>query len=213
MKIAILGTGDVGRALGTGFAALGHEVRIGSREAGHEGARAWADTTGPNCSHGTHADAAAFGDWVVFAVRGTAAPELAKNLASALDGKIVIDATNPLDFSGGFPPELAIRGDDSGGEALQRAARGARVVKAFNTVPNALMVNPDLPGGPPTMFIAGDDGDAKAEVTGLLGAFGWDVEDLGGIRSSRWLEAMCMAWVMSAATSGHARSAFKLLRG
>ena len=212
MKVGILGTGDVGRAIGGGFVDLGHQVRMGSRAAAHDNAVAWAAEMGERASQGTRAEAAGYGEIVVFAVRGTAAAELAAELGDALAGKVVIDATNPLDFSGGFPPELAIRGDDSGGETLQRAVPAARVVKAFNTVPNGLMYRPDLPGGPPTMCIAGEDSGAKGSVTGILTDFGWDVVDLGGIKSSRWLEAMCMAWVTAASVAGHGRSAFKLLR-
>ena len=213
MKIGMLGTGDVGRALGRGFVTLGHEVKIGARSANHEKALEWVGEMGAKASQGTFADAAKFGEVVVFATLGVANPEVVRAVGSeAFAGKLVIDATNPLDFSRGFPPDLATKGDDSGGETLQRLIPDTKVVKAFNTVPNALMFRPELPGGPPDMFIAGDDVDAKAKVTAILDDFGWpNTIDLGGIEASRWLEAMCIAWVLACSASGNWRQAFKLL--
>ena len=215
MKVGILGTGDVGRALGVGFIALGHEVRIGARSANHEKALEWVGEMGAKASQGTFADAAKFGEIVVFATLGVANPEVVKAIGpETVAGKVVIDATVPLDFSKGFPPDLAIKGDDSGGETLQRLIPAAKVVKAFNTVPNALMFKPELPGGPPDMFIAGDDAGAKATVTGILNDFGWpNVIDMGGIKASRWLEAITIAWVLACSATGNWRQAFKLLKG
>lgn len=129
----------------------------------------------------------------------------------ALSGKLVIDATNPLRFREGAPPELSVGFDDSLGEQVQRCLPGSRVVKAFNTVGNTLMVDPDLPGGPPTMFIGGDDPEAKVTVTGICEDFGWEVSDLGGIERSRVLEPMCMAWVYHGLGRGSWDHAFKLL--
>ena len=168
---------------------------------------------GPRASTGTFADAAAFGGIIVLATLGVA-NEDALNAAGPerLRGKIVIDSTNPLDFSAGMPPRLAVAGQDSGGERVQRLLPGAHVVKAFNTVGNAFMFRPQFPGGPPDMFIAGNDEGAKKEVTGILKDFGWGVVDLGGIEASRYLEAMCMVWVLSAARSGNWNQAFKMLR-
>jgi predicted dinucleotide-binding enzyme len=215
MKVGILGTGDVGRALGRGFVATGHQVKMGARTAGHEKAMAWVAEMGRQASEGTFADAARFGEIVVFATLGVANPEVVKAIGpNTVAGKVVIDVTSPLDFSKGFPPDLAIKGDDSGGETLQRLIPEAKVVKAFNIVNNALMFRPDLPGGPPDMFIAGDDAAAKATVTVILNDFGWpNVIDFGGIRASRWLEAMCIAWVLACSASGNWRQAFKLLKG
>ncbi|MEJ0011372.1 MAG: NAD(P)-binding domain-containing protein [Bauldia sp.] len=215
MKIGIMGTGDVGRALGRGFVTLGHDVRMGARTAGHEKALAWASEMGSRASEGTFADAAKFGELLVFATLGTANPEVVK-LAGAANfaGKVVIDATNPLDFSGGFPPDLNPKGNDSGGETLQRAIPDARVVKAFNTVGNVFMFKPQMEGGPPDMFIAGDDAEAKKTVTKILADFGWpSVIDFGGIKASRWLEAMCIAWVLACVGTNNWRLAFKVLRG
>jgi len=213
MKIGVLGTGDVGKALGKAFVTLGHEVKMGAREAGNEKAAAWAKEMGPKASAGTFADAAAFGDLVVLATLGVANESaLAAAGPDRLRGKIVIDTTNPLDFSGGMPPKLAVSGNDSGGERVQRQLPGAKVVKAFNTVGNASMFRPDLPGGPPDMFIAGDDAEAKKTVGGVVKDFGFNVIDVGGIEASRYLEPMCIVWVLSAVGGNHWSQAFKLLR-
>ncbi len=213
MRIGILGTGVVGSSLGKGFIALGHDVKMGARTANHEKALAWVAEQGPHASQGTFADAARFGDVLVFATLGVANPEVAKAAGiDAFAGKVVIDATNPLDYSAGFPPDLAIKGNDSGGETLQRLLPEAKVVKAFNIVNNDLMFRPNVAGGPPDMFIAGDDAEAKKTVTGILNDFGWPrVVDFGGIKSARWLEALCIVWVLGCAGTGNWRQAFKLL--
>jgi predicted dinucleotide-binding enzyme len=143
MRVGILGTGDVGRALGGAFVTLGHEVRMGAREATNAKASAWAKEAGRRASAGTFADAASFGEVVVFATLGVVNEHVAKAAgADAFAGKVVIDATNPLDFSAGMPPTLAVSGNDSGGEQLQRLLPDAHVVKAFNTIGNALMFRP-----------------------------------------------------------------------
>src|SRR5512134_735257 len=213
MKIGLLGTGDVGKALGSGFAHLGHEVRMGSRSAANGKALAWAREMGPKASVGTFADAAEFGDIVVLAVLGVA-NESALKLAGPENfrGKVVVDATNPLDISGGLPPKLAVTGDDSAGERVQRLLPDADVVKAFNTVGNPFMFRPEFPGGPPDMFICGNSDEAKKTVAEILQDFGWGVVDLGGIEGARYLEAMCIVWVRAAMSSGNWKQAFKLLR-
>ena len=213
MNVGILGTGDVGRALGRGFIALGHAVKIGARDARNEKALAWAQEVGANGSVGTFGDAASFGEVVVLATLGVA-NERAITMAGPehFRGKLLIDTTNPLDFSGGMPPKLAVSGNDSGGERVQRLLPDAHVVKAFNTVGNAFMFQPEFPGGPPDMFICGNHGDAKAQVAAILKDFGWSVVDVGGIECSRYLEAMCMVWVLSAMRTGNWNQAFKLLR-
>jgi 8-hydroxy-5-deazaflavin:NADPH oxidoreductase len=211
MKIGILGTGDVGGALGTAFVTLGNDVRMGSRSASNEKALAWAKEAGPRASVGTFADAAAFGDVVVLATLGTANESALRSAGPEnLAGKVVIDATNPLEASGGGPLRLAVAGYDSAGERVQRQLPGSRVVKAFNTVGHAHMFRPDFPGGPPDMFICGDDG-AKEQLTAILRDFGWGVIDVGGIESSRYLEAMCVVWVLHALRTGTWNHAFKLL--
>jgi len=212
MRIGVLGTGDVGRVLGAGFAALGHEVKIGSRSPQQEKVREWLKKAGPKASAGTFADAAAFGDIAILAILWTGT-ENAVKLAGPqnLAGKVVIDVTNPLDFSAGAP-RLAVGHTDSAGEKVQRWLPQAKVVKAFNHVGNAHMVNPQFPGGPPTMFICGNDGGAKNTVSGLLETIGWPVIDIGGIEGSRYLEPLAMLWIVYGAGTNTWNHAFKLLR-
>jgi 8-hydroxy-5-deazaflavin:NADPH oxidoreductase len=213
MKIGILGSGDVGQSLGNGFLATGHEVKIGSREAGNLKAKVWAEKAGPRASTGTFAQAASFAEVAVLATLWSGT-ENALSLAGAknLAGKVLIDATNPLVFTPGQPPALALGHTDSGGEQVQRWLPETRVVKAFNTVGHAHMVNPDFPGGPPDMFICGNDAEAKKVVTGLLEAFGWPAIDTGGIEGARLLEPLCILWVLYALRAGTWTHAFKLLR-
>jgi hypothetical protein len=213
MKVGILGTGEVGRALGQGFVALGHEVKLGSRLATNEKALAWARERGPLASAGNFTDATVFGEVVVIATLGVATEDALRMAGpDAFRGKVVIDTTNPLDVSGGFPPKLAIGHTDSGGERVQRLLAGARVVKAFNTVGSAHMFRPQFPGGPPDMFICGNEEGAKKKVAAILEDFGWGIVDLGGIEASRHLEAMCMVWVLHGARTSSWNHAFKLLR-
>lgn len=214
MKIGILGTGDVGQALGRGFADLGHEVKMGSRSLENEKLKAWLDKTkDKKTSGGTFADAAAFGEVIVIATMwsGTEnAIRLAqeKNFAK----KVVIDATNPLIFVGSEPPRLALGHDDSGGEQVQRWISDAHVVKAFNSVGNAHMVNPKFPDGTPDMFICGNNDDAKKKVTEICKDFGWPTIDLGGIECSRYLEALAMIWILYYFKTDGWNHAFKLLK-
>ena len=215
MRVGILGTGDVGRALGKAFITLGHEVKMGARNAANDKAAAWAKENGAKASAGTFADAASFGEIVVLATLGVANESALRSAGpAALRGKILIDTTNPLDTGGGMPPRLAVAGNDSGGERVQRVVPDARVVKAFNTVGNAHMFRPSFPGGPPDMFICGNDAGAKKTVSALLSDFGWGVVDIGGIEGSRYLEAMCLVWVLAAlsTTPPTWNHAFKLLR-
>jgi NADPH-dependent F420 reductase len=212
MKIGVLGTGVVGKALAPGFSSRGHEVKIGSRDA--DKAQSIAQEVGGGVSGGTFADAASFAELVVLATSwdGTESA-LAAAGAENLAGKIVIDATNPLAFSEGRPPGLAVGHTDSGGEQVQRWLPDSRVVKAFNTVGNAHMVDPDFPGGPPDMFIAGNDADAKATVTEVLESFGWPgAIDIGGIEGARLLEPLAILWVHYGIGAGSWDHAFKLLR-
>jgi 8-hydroxy-5-deazaflavin:NADPH oxidoreductase len=213
-KIGVLGTGDVGRALGAGFVAQGHEVKLGSREATNPKAVEWAEKNGARASAGTFADAAKFGDVIIVATlwQGTMnALELAGpgNFA----GKPVIDTVNPLDFSKGVPPTLAVGTTDSAGEQIQRALPGAHVVKAFNVIGNVHMVSPSFPGGKPDMFICGDDEGAKKTVTELATELGWaGVIDIGGIVGARYLEPMGMVWISYFFKTGTGNHAFALLQ-
>ncbi len=212
MKVGILGTGDVGRSLGKGLIILKHEVRMGSRSADNEKMRAWVKEMGPRASGGTFADAAKFGELIVLATLGVANESAIKMAGTRnFEGKVVIDATNPLDFSGGVSPRLAVGHIDSAGERVQRLLPGARVVKAFNTVGSPHMFRPSFPGGPPDMFMCGNNDEAKDEVRSILKEFGWDTVDLGGIEASRYLEAMCLVWVLHGVRSNSWNHAFKFL--
>jgi len=209
MKVGILGSGDVGKSFAHAFGALGHEVVIGSRSP--EKLRDFVGGEGDKVSGGTFEDAARTGDLIVLATHGMGTEEaIAMAGRQNFDHKVVIDATNPLDFSGGAP-RLAVGHTDSLGEQIQRSIPNARVVKAFNTVGNPLFFKPQLPGGPPDMFIGGNDADAKKLVGQVCEAFGWGVIDLGGIDASRYLEPMCMAWVVHGVISGSWVHAFKML--
>jgi 8-hydroxy-5-deazaflavin:NADPH oxidoreductase len=214
MKIGIFGTGDVGKTLANGFLATGHQVMMGSREAANEKALAWAKEAGAGvaASTGTFADAATFAEVVVLAVAWAGA-ENALQLAGTenLAGKVVIDAINPLTF-GARGLELAIGHTDSAGEQVQRWLPGARVVKAFNSVGYAQMFKPDFPGGPPDMFICGNDDAAKKTVTDILMSFGWSIIDIGGIEGARLLEPLCVLWIDYAMRAQSHSHAFKLLR-
>ena len=213
MKVGILGSGAVGQALGKGFADLGHEVKIGTRDPGQDKIKAWVGKAGPKTSAGSYAEAAAFGELLVLATPW-AGTENAIKLSKSTNfiGKVVIDVTNPLDFSSGPPPKLALGHTDSAGEQIQRWISEARVVKAFNIVGNADMVNPKFPGGPPDMFICGNDAGAKTKLTEILTAFGWATIDLGGIEASRYIEPLAMVWITYGFRTNQWTQAFKLLR-
>jgi predicted dinucleotide-binding enzyme len=210
MRIGVLGSGQVGRALGRGWARHGHDIVLGTGDPQRADLREWASETGQRVEG--FASAAGHGDLVALALLGTATLGVLEQVGpGAFTGKVVIDATNPLTFDNGRPG-LYVGHTDSLGEQVQRALPDARVVKAYNTVGNALMVDPELPDGPPTMFLAGDDEQAKQIVVDLLATTGWDSADLGGISAARELEAMCLAWVEYGARTGTWNHAFRLLR-
>lgn len=212
MKIGVLGSGDVGRTLGGGFASLGHQVMLGTREPNAEKVKAWVAQAGSGARVGTFSDAASFAELAVVATRWSGT-ENALELAGPrnLTGKVVIDATNPLD--GKMPPGLAVGHQDSGGEQVQRWLPQSRVVKAFNIVGHAHMVKPSFPGGPPDMLICGNDSQAKRVVGDLIVALGWPPAiDLGGIEIARYLEPFAMVWVAYGFATNGWNHAFKLLR-
>lgn len=197
MKIAVLGTGMVGERIASKLVALGHEVMMGSRTEGNEKAVAWVEQAGKGASQGTFAQAAAFGEMVWNCTAGVASlAALQAAGADNLAGKILVDLSNPLDFSKGFPPTLSICNDDSLGEAIQRAFPQAKVVKTLNTMANPVMVEPALVPGDHAAFVSGNDADAKAEVTRFLQEqFGWrEVIDLGDISTSRGTEGWLLLW-------------------
>ncbi|MDP9239301.1 MAG: NAD(P)-binding domain-containing protein [Actinomycetota bacterium] len=206
MKYAVLGTGVVGRALGSKLVALGNETMMGSRKAGSPNARSWADEAGPLASEGTFADAAAFGEIVINATSGVGSLE-ALGMAGAdnLRGKTLIDVANPLDFSHGMPPTLSVCNDDSLGEQIQRAFPDARVVKSLHTMNCDVMVDPSIIPGSHTVFICGNDAEAKAQVVGMLSSFGWpaaDIMDLGDLAGARGTEMYLPLWLRLWAATG-----------
>jgi 8-hydroxy-5-deazaflavin:NADPH oxidoreductase len=211
--VAVLGSGMVGEVLANGFLKHGYAVVRGSRDpAKLEG---WRQKAGANARTATFGDAAAAAEIVVLAVKGEAA-EAALELAgeSAIAGKVIVDTTNPIAPS---PPQHGVLSffttlDDSLMERLQKRFPAARFVKAFSCVGNAQMVNPQLSGGPPTMFICGNDADAKREVRTILDQFGWDTEDLGAAEAARAIEPLCILWCIPGFLRGSWGHALKLLR-
>jgi 8-hydroxy-5-deazaflavin:NADPH oxidoreductase len=209
--VAILGNGVVGSTLGRGFAELGYQVIFGTRNTG-SGKTREALAGAPGSRAASPDEAAAAGSMAVLALPwlGLEAGILTAG-APNLAGKIVIDPSNPLDFSGDVPT-LAIGAAGSAGELVQHLLPNSKVVKAFNTVTAAHMVHPHLPDGTPDMFIAGDDEQAKAKVAELLRAFGWrDPIDAGPIAASRLLESLAMLWVLYGVRNDHWTHAFSLL--
>jgi 8-hydroxy-5-deazaflavin:NADPH oxidoreductase len=214
MKIAILGSGDVGRKLADGFIELGHHVRIGSRDPRQSKLTEWLDKHDKEkASSGTFAETASFGELVVVATLWTGTADAIRMASSTnFAGKIVIDVTNPLDFSNDMPPRLALVHTDSAGETVQRMLPDSKVVKAFNIVGNPHMIHPDFPGGKPTMFICGNNDEAKKFVKDdILTKFGWETIDIGGIEGSRLLEPLALLWITHYFRTGNGNHAFKLL--
>lgn len=204
MIIALIGTGTVGQALARGFTAAGHEVRVGTREPDRP--RTVAAFEGVPVALMTSSEALLTAEIAINATAGLASIDaLTAAGIGAVDGIVLLDTSNPLDFSGGFPPKVANPPDSSLGERIQHAFPDARVVKALCTLSAALMTNP---GGLPertNLFIAGDDAQAKDQVTTLLGSVGWlpeDIWDLGGIIGARALEGLIPFWLSLMAASG-----------
>jgi predicted dinucleotide-binding enzyme len=199
MRIGVLGTGTVGRTIGSALLRQGHEVRMGSRSAGNEAAVAWAAEIGGPATEGSFADAAGFGELNFNATNGAASLQALEAAgAEQLAGKVLVDVANPLDVSKGMPPTLTVCNDDSLAEQIQRAFPDVRVVKALNTVTAAVMVAPDRVPGTHTVFVCGDDAGAKAQVGELLRGFGWPAEsilDLGGIEAARGPELYLPLWL------------------
>jgi len=197
MRFGVLGSGNVGQAIAGKLASLGHEVRMGGRKAGGEKAAAFVAKAGKGASEGTFADAAAFGEIVFHCTKGeTALDALRAAGAANLNGKIVVDVSNPLDFSRGMPPRLFTPPGDSLGEMIQRQFPAARVVKALNTVNADLMGNPGKLPGESDLFLCGNDDAAKKQVSSLLSTFGWKtIHDVGDISNARGTEAYLLLWI------------------
>lgn len=198
MRVGILGTGVVGKTLGTQLVRVGHDVRMGSRKAGNDKAKAWTKEAGKGASEGSFADAAAHGEIIFNCTAGMASLDALRAAGTRnLQAKILIDVSNPLDFSKGMPPSLSVCNTDSLGEQIQKAFPEAKVVKTLNTVTAALMVDPSLVPGTHTMFISGNDAEAKAAVIRLLKQdFGWkEVLDLGDLSAARAQEMYLPLWL------------------
>jgi predicted dinucleotide-binding enzyme len=212
MTVGVLGSGDVAKALGGGFLKHGHAVMLGTREAAK--LAAW-QRENAGAKVGSFADAAQFGEIVVLAVKGAVAAQALRAAGSAnLEGKVVIDAANPIADEA---PENGVLKfftnlDDSLMERLQREFPGARFVKAFNSVGNAHMVDPRFAGGRPTMFICGNDAAAKRKVAEILDQFGWESADMGGAEAARAIEPLCMLWCIPGFLRNEWGHAFKLMR-
>ncbi|HEY4119094.1 MAG TPA: NAD(P)-binding domain-containing protein [Byssovorax sp.] len=212
-KIGVLGSGQVGQVLSDGFLKHGHEVMRGSRDPSK--LADWKKGAGERARTGTFEETAAFGELVVLAVKGSAAEECVAACGAALDGKPVLDATNPIADA---PPVNGVLRyftdqNDSLMERLQRRAPHAHFVKAFSSVGSALFIDPALAGGVrPSMFICGDDDGAKAAAKALLAEVGWDTEDMGKAEAARAIEPLCMLWCISGFVSNDWTHAFKVLR-
>lgn len=211
MNIGILGTGGVARAIAAKLVSLGHTVTLGTRNVAETNSRTKGDTMGnvsfqewigknASVKVATYADAAAFGELLVNATSGMGSLSALTSAGEKnINGKILIDISNPLDFSKGFPPSLSVSNTDSIGEQIQRTFPNVKVVKALNTLSNPLMVNPSLVNnGDHTLPICGNDAEAKKKVAALLNTFGWKTEnifDLGDITNARGTEAFLLLWV------------------
>lgn len=214
MKIGIIGSGAVGQVLATAFLSEGHEAMLGTRHADKPDVQKW-KTENAKGRVGTFADVAAFGEMLVLAVAGGVAKEaLDESGLQNLNGKVVIDVTNPI------APEAPQGGvlkfftdiNHSLMERLQQQVPDAKFVKAFNSVGNALMYKPSFKEGKPTMFICGNDDEAKEKVTEILTAFGWETEDMGAAEAARAIEPLCILWCIPGFLQNSWSHAFKLLK-
>lgn len=217
MNIAVLGTGMVGHTIGSALIQLGHSVKMGSRTKGNEKAVAWAAANGANASEGSFSDAAAFGEIIFVCTKGDGTLDALRTAGAAnLAGKVLVDISNPLDFSKGMPPSLFISNTDSLGEQIQRTFPDARVVKTLNIVNCEVMVNAgkSSPGDRGTMFVSGNDAEAKQlVVNNFLTPWGWnDVIDLGDITTARGTEMLLPIWVRTWAATGNGHFSFKIVR-
>ena len=215
MKIAILGSGIVGRTIGSKLIGLGHEVRMGSRMVDNLYVLEWKEANGRRATHGIFSDAAEFGE-IAFNCTAGAASLAALESAGAdnLKGKVLVDVSNPLDFSKGIPPKLIVCNTDSLGEQIQRAFPETKVVKTLNTVPCNIMVNPGLLRGAHDVFVSGNDEEAKVTVTRLLMEwFGWkSVIDLGDITTARGAEMVLPIWLSLQAALKTSDFNFRIVR-
>lgn len=210
-KVAVLGSGQVGDALSNGFLAHGYSVMRATREP--QKLAAWKAAASGDASVGTYAQATAWADIVVLAVKGLVAEDVLDQCGPAnLANKTIIDTTNPI---GGEPPDHGViryftNANESLMERLQKKVPAAHFVKAFNSIGNTLMVNPKLESTP-TMFICGNDSSAKQDTTEILTKFGWDTCDLGGVEAARPIESLCILWCIPGFLRNEWMHAFKLV--
>jgi 8-hydroxy-5-deazaflavin:NADPH oxidoreductase len=213
MRVGILGSGTVGRTLGTGFLAHGHEVVMGTRTPESKEARAWRDASRDLACVGSYEDAAKWCELAVLASVWEAVPHVVELCGAAnLAGKVVIDVTNPLTTDAQHHSCLTVGRTDSAGEGVQRMLPDARVVKAFNIAGYQSMVSPVMAFGPPTMFLCGNDDNAKEIVAEIAKDFGWEPADLGDITAARAIEPMTLAWLLYGRRYGMWDHAFKMIR-
>jgi predicted dinucleotide-binding enzyme len=215
-KIGVFGTGVVGNTIGTKLIQLGFRVMMGSRTEANEKATAWVGANGKNASTGTFKDTAEFGDIIFNCTKGESGLEVFKQAGiDKLNGKVIIDVSNPLDFSKGMPPSLIPQytNTNSLGEEIQKLVPGANVVKTLNIVNCEVMVDAKKSGGDPTMFISGNNVEAKEKVTALLNQFGWtDIIDLGDITTARGTEMLLSIWLRIYLATGNGYFGFKIIR-
>ena len=214
MKIGIIGSGVVGQVLGKAFLSEGHDVMLGTRNTSKDEVIKWKKEN-PAGQLGSFQETAQFGQIIVLCVSGLAAENAIELAGKAhFSQKVVIDATNPI---AAVPPDNGVLKffttlEDSLMERLQKILPDAWLVKAFNSVGNALMYKPAFKEGPPTMFICGNNKPAKEKVTGILSSFGWDTEDMGGAEAARAIEPLCMLWCIPGFLRNQWSHAFKMLK-
>ena len=211
-KVGVIGSGMVGESLANGFLKHGYEVMRGSRDVSK--LSAWKEKAGAKAQTGNFEDTARFGEVIVLAVKGNAAEEAVALCGAGLDGKVVLDTTNPI--AEGKPPTNGVVAfftgpNDSLLERLQKKAPKAKFVKAFSSVGSGLMVNPKLPSKP-SMFICGSDGGAKEQTRAILDTFGWETEDMGAVEAARAIEPLCILWCIPGFLKNDWMHAFKVLR-
>ena len=210
-KIGIIGSGQVAQVLASGFAKYGHTVMIGSRDVSK--LNEWKSKSGTDVRTGSVADTASFGEVIVLAVKGSAAEKVVQGAAGALANKVILDTTNPI---ADVPPENGVLKyftdmNESLMEKLQKIVPSARFVKTFSSVGNSLMVNPKM-DNKPSMFICGNDDEAKKVVKGFLDQFGWETEDMGKVQAARAIEPLCMLWCIPGFIRNEWNHAFKILK-
>ncbi len=214
LKVGVLGSGDVGRVLASAFLNEGHQVMLGTRDPSKDQVVKWKQDNTKGLT-GTFGETASFGDILVLATAGSvslSAIEMAGK--ENFEEKLLIDATNPI------APEPPVKGvlkfftslDHSLMEMIQEKIPAANVVKAFNSVGNSLMYKPDLKGVKPTMFICGNDANAKKTTTAILEVFGWEVEDMGPAEAARAIEPLCILWCIPGFIRNEWTHAFKLVK-